>query len=440
MNLKIYVLLFALVLSAFSYTAALAEDDAKAIERARALFEMIRQQKFDDFVANSDATMQKVLPADQVKQAWDGMTGTFGGYQREIRASSKKQGVLTVVDLISKFEHGAINVQLTLDQQSKAAGLYFIPTSEGIDYEPPSYVDSARFVETKTKIDAGGFPLDAFVTMPKADGLVPVVVFVHGSGAHDEDETIFSTKPFRDLAWGLASRGVGSIRYVKRTKAYPMAVTPDKITIEHEISDDAIAAAKLMMNRKDVSRVFLLGHSLGATAAPYIAERESRLAGLILLAGAARPIEDLVLDQVTYIANSDGEVSDEEKTQIKQTREAVEKLRSGKVEPSDTLLGVPAVYWQTLHKLRPTEIASSLTLPMLIMQGGRDYQVTEADLNLWKKALDGRKNVTFKKFAKMDHLFHKGSGPSTPSDYQEKGYVDESVIKYIARWIEKNSR
>ncbi len=424
-----------------TYAATLrASDDGSAIERARSLFELIRTEQYGAFVAESDATMQRVLPAEKVKQAWVGMTGAYGDYKRELRTSVTKQGKLTVVQLVCKFERGAIEVSLTLDADNKAAGLFFKPTSEGVAYEPPDYVDESRFTETKTTIDAGGYPLDAYICMPKGKATSPAVVLVHGSGPHDADESIFSTKPFRDIAWGLASRGVASIRYVKRTKAYPMAVAPDKITIEHEISDDAIAAATMMMKRQDVSGVYIIGHSLGATAAPYIADRTPGLAGIILLAGAARPIEDLVVEQVTYIANVDGVVTNEEQKQIDKTIKAATKIRNKTAKPTDQLLGAPAAYWITLHKLRPTEIAATLSLPTLIIQGGRDYQVTDDDFAKWKAALKDKDNVTFKRFAKMDHLFHKGSGPSKPADYQEKGYVHASVIKYIARWIEKSGQ
>jgi len=72
---------------------------------------------------------------------------------------------------------------------------------------------------------------------------------------------------------------------------------------------------------------------------------------------------------------------------------------------------------------------------MLILQGGRDYQVTTADFDLWKTALDFRENVQFKFYADLNHLFITGQGQITPAEYQKSGHVAEQVINDIAAWI-----
>src|SRR5207247_4710825 len=61
-----------------------------------------------------------------------------------------------------------------------------------------------------------GWELPATLTMPKGDGPFPAVVLVHGSGPHDRDESIGPNKPFRDLAGGLASRGIAVLRSEER--------------------------------------------------------------------------------------------------------------------------------------------------------------------------------------------------------------------------------
>ena len=80
---------------------------------------------------------------------------------------------------------------------------------------------------TKKVIVGGGteFPLNGQLVLP--DDLterVPAVVFVHGSGPSNMDEQIYSLTPFKDLAEGLAERGIASIRYDKRTYAYARKV------------------------------------------------------------------------------------------------------------------------------------------------------------------------------------------------------------------------
>src|SRR5262249_25220215 len=131
----------------------------------------------------------------------------------------------------------------------------------------------------------------------------PAVVLLAGSGPQDRDETIGPNKALRDLAWGLAAQGVASLRYDKRTLVYGPRLEKAKITVKEEVVDDAVAAAALLRRQPtvDPKKVFLLGHSLGAVAGPQAAARDPELAGLILMAGNTRPLEDVILEQVAYL-------------------------------------------------------------------------------------------------------------------------------------------
>src|SRR5260370_15960 len=107
----------------------------------------------------------------------------------------------------------------------------------------------------------------------------------------------------RDLAWGLASRGIAVVRYDKRTRVYGARMQSRFITLDAEVIDDARAALYLARSASvlDSARVFLLGHSLGAMLAPTIAARDGHLAGVILLACPARRFADVLRDQIRYI-------------------------------------------------------------------------------------------------------------------------------------------
>ena len=75
---------------------------------------------------------------------------------------------------------------------------------------------------------------------------------------------------------------------------------------------------------------------------------------------------------------------------------------------------------------------------MLILQGERDFQVTMKDFDLWKSALQERRNVHFHTYPKLNHLFIAGEGKSQPEEYQQPGHVEEQVIADIANWILQN--
>ncbi|MCH7872182.1 MAG: alpha/beta fold hydrolase, partial [Planctomycetes bacterium] len=335
-------------------------------------------------------------------------------------------------------DKGSCTLGVVLDRQGRMSGFWLPSIRPNAKYTPPDYVDRKAFREEKVTVDAGSFPLPGTISIPNGDGPHPGVVLVHGSGAHDQDESIIGNKPFRDLAWGLASRGVAVLRYEKRTHKYhPADMKPEEITFEWETIDDAVAAAALLREHAaiDRNRVFVAGHSLGAMASPFIAKKEPKLAGLILLAGAARSLLDLIVEQTAYIAASDGNLSDEERKQIDLIQQAVADIKAGNVKEGGNAAGLPGPYLARMDKLDPVGAARKLSIPMLIMQGARDYQVTTTDFELWQRGLKDRKNVTFKLYDDLNHLFMTGSGKSTPAEYQQVGHVDAQVVRDIAEWI-----
>jgi len=276
---------------------------------------------------------------------------------------------------------------------------------------------------------------------------LPGVVLVHGSGPIDRDETIGPNLPFRDLAWGLASQGIAVVRYDKRTLTHRGKFTPDvlsRLTVQEETIDDALLAAQLLRqtDKIDPQRVYVLGHSLGGMLAPRIGQQDPALAGLIMIAAANRPLEDLVLDQMNYILNLDGELDSQETAQLEalQTQAANAKNPDlpENTPPEDLPLGMPAAYMRDLQGYAPSRTAKSLEMPLLILQGGRDYQVSPTlDFESLKTALAGKTNAAFKLYPELNHIFIAGEGPSTPNEYNIAGHVSPQVIADIAAWIKQ---
>ena len=156
-------------------------------------------------------------------------------------------------------------------------------------------------ISEKKTVGAGtAYPLNGLLTLP--DNLsepVPAVVMVHGSGPSNMDERIMKLTPFKDLAEGLAKRGVASLRYDKRTFAYKRELAKTSPTVNEETVDDALLAVALLKDdeRIDQNRVFLLGHSMGAMLAPRIDAQGADVKGLILMAGTPYRLEEVMLKQ-----------------------------------------------------------------------------------------------------------------------------------------------
>lgn len=401
----------------------------------------------EDFAAAAnyfDAAMLKAMPPEKLGQTWTQLKGQVGPYQHENSRRQETAQGYDVINIDSQFERAALNIRVVFGADKRIAGLFFQPARDfGAEaYQPPAYARMDQVVEKEMVVGTGEWALPGTLTLPTGPGPWPVVVMVHGSGPNDRDETVGHCKPFKDLALGLASRGIGVLRYDKRTFAHgeKLISAAPALTVQEETVDDAVTAIRLLQATEDVDpgRIYLLGHSLGGTLAPRIGAGSAGLAGLIIMAGAARPLEDLIVEQTIYIAQSDGIVTDSENTSIEEARQLARKVKDPSLDantPASELMGVPAAYWLDLRAYKPLETAGELALPMLILQGERDYQVTMADFKLWQAALQGKQGVVFRSFPALNHLMIAGSGPSTPAEYQQPGHVAPEVLDAIADFV-----
>ncbi len=295
--------------------------------------------------------------------------------------------------------------------------------------------------ETKVEVGNAPYRLGATLTMPDGKGPSPAVVLVSGSGPNDRDETIGPNKPFLDIAHGLAAHGIAVLRYDKRTKTYPQAFIGKPFTIDDEYTGDAISAVKVLQatNGVDPKRVFVLGHSQGAQMAPRIAQRDPSIAGLILIGAPAQPLLAAMHRQLEYLAGIDQQHA----AQLRQQAAMVEAARTqlAHLDPKHPdapgPLGLPTSYWLSLREYNAIAVAKTLKQPMLILQGGRDYQVTPRDdFSHWQAAFSQTPRVTLKEYPMLSHLMMPAGNPPSPSDYAKPGHVDPQVIDDIATWIE----
>jgi uncharacterized protein len=295
-------------------------------------------------------------------------------------------------------------------------------------------------------VSVGSPPLTGTLTLPARSGRYPAVVLVSGSGPNDQDETVGADKPFLDIANGLAAHGIASIRYDKRTKEYPGSIDLATFTATKEYVPDAVAAIHLLQRRSDIdpSRIFVLGHSQGGTFAPKIAQTDPSVAGIILLAASTESLGSALVRQLTYLSTLPGATGQQAKATLPEAEQAAQQIDNHNLSvanrstwPTSPLLGgASATYFLDLRNYNPVATARAIPQPILILQGGRDYQVTVAnDLSVWEQGLAGRPGVTVHVYPDDDHLFIKGSGPSSPADYETPKHVDPHVISAIDDWI-----
>lgn len=392
----------------------------------------IENYKYDD-------SMKKAISETILKnQIWDSLIQEYGQYKKITGTLTTSAQGYDTVSVKTTFENAKLYINVSFDSNKLIAGLHCIPDPGAAEVQIPDGI-----VETNITFGESGWELPGTLTMPKGDGSFPVVILVQGSGPSDRDETIGPNKPFRDIAWGLAQKGIATLRYDKRTFVYgdKMAQMTD-MTVNDETVNDAVIALKLLQSNSkiDKNRIYILGHSLGGMMMPRIAGLTPDAAGYVIMSGPVTPLDDLIVEQIKYLSELDGTVTDQEKQAIQAyeaMRDNIKALTPESKFTSAQLFNCPASYWLDLKDYNPAEVAKSIEKPLLILQGERDYQVTMKEFNLWKDALGNKNNVTLKSYEGLDHLYLYGTEKSNPQEYNVAGKVDSRAIEDIAAWVLK---
>ena len=408
----------------------------------KVFIDLLAKGDYANAVAMCDSTVKSRMSEARLKEIWESVTAQAGSLTSIPEVKTQKYQVYDIVLVTCQCERKTFDTRVVFDASGKIAGLSFVGST--IEYKSPSYVNRGTFKEEEVTVGSGEWALHGTLSVPNGPGPFPALVLVHGSGPNDRDETIGPNKPFRDLAWGLSSKGVAVLRYEKRTKEHGLKLVSLKntLTVKEETIDDALAAVALLRGTQsvDAKRIFVLGHSLGGMLVPRIGKLDAGIAGFVVLAGVTRPLEDVMLEQFTYIYGQKDSLSEADKQKIEEIRKQVDRIKNLKesdANTSESIFAAPPTYWLDLQGYDPPEIARTLAHPMLVLQGERDYQVTMKDFERWKAALGGRNNVEFKSYPKLNHLFIEGEGKSVPAEYDKVGHVAAYVLEDIASWMKR---
>ena len=293
--------------------------------------------------------------------------------------------------------------------------------------------------------DLGELP--GVLTVPKGEGPFPAVVLIHGSGSSDRDETVGSLKPFRDLAEGLAEKGIAVYRFDKRSYQFGAEMMADRqITLYDESIEDAVNAVQLLakQDRIDPDRIFVLGHSLGGNAVPAIARELEKMpakaCGFAMMAASPRPLDVLMREQINYLLSL-GQCSEEERQQYNEMLEELDKLTDPEaLADDDAVLNVYAPYWKWLAAYDILQAAEEIREPVLLLQGEEDYQVTMEDYGIWQEALGAKDNWTLISYPGLIHCFVPGLKTEGAEAYTREARVDAQVIADIAAFIGKTAK
>jgi fermentation-respiration switch protein FrsA (DUF1100 family) len=380
----------------------------------------------------------------KLSDMWKQFTDEYGTFQyiTDYAELDSSLGVFIIRNVV--FEKDSIGIKVGINTNNQIITLLIVQPIVLI-YNDADYVDTTKFEEFDIAF-AEDNNITGKITIPKdvnkSKKKIPCVVLVHGSGPSDLDETISGRKPFRDIAFGLASNGIAVLRYNKRTYLGEN-IDPNAITLNEETINDAISAIEFVKNNygNKINKIYILGHSLGGYSIPRIANKSKIANGFISLAGSSRPLPELIKEQYLYISELFGLETKAEKEMLEQIIKSCDLVMDNKFTkdtPRDSLpMGIPASYWLDLKDYDPVKELQKEKRSILFIQGGRDYQVTKKDFDGWKDGLSKNKNCSFVLIDDLNHLLQEGEGRSVPIEYSEAKNVSKKVIDNIVKWINK---
>ncbi len=412
-----------------------------------AVLELAQAGRFAEIREMFAPPLRAMVTAEALEAAWAAEINRRGPVSSIGAPVSEPDGPgLVLVRIPVTFQRGELTVLVSVSDTGSLTGIQLAPASAAEPtgpWQPPAYADPDKFDEQEVTVGSGPLAVPGTLSLPRQPGPGPAVVLLAGSGPLDRDETIGRNKPFKDLAWGLASRGVAVLRFDKVTHAHGSQVAKlREVTVADEYVTHAVAAVHLLRRHPAVgdSRVFVLGHSLGGTIAPRVAAREPSVAGLVIMAGGTQPLHWAAVRQVRYLASLDPETAAASQAAIEAMTRQAKMVDSPGLAPStpdsELPFGVPASYWLDLRGYDPVAVAAALGKPILILQGGRDYQATVTDdLAGWQAGLAHRPEVTIRVYDPDNHMFVPGTGPSAPAEYEPAQHMDPEVVADIASWL-----
>ena len=217
------------------------------------------------------------------------------------------------------------------------------------------------------------------------------------------------------------------------------------ITVKEETIEDAILATELLKrdSRIDKDNIFIAGHSMGGMLAPRIDAEGGNYKGLILMAGSPRTLGEIMLDQNEEVMRSGkGLLQWYVKTQVAKISamfEGMYELSDEEAKKKKLGNGTTLYYFKEMGEYPASEYLLKLEKPVMIMQGEKDFQATlEKDFAAYKELLKDKKNVTFKVYENLNHLFVPsvyGNIMKAMKEYKVEQHIGENVIKELADWI-----
>jgi pimeloyl-ACP methyl ester carboxylesterase len=279
-------------------------------------------------------------------------------------------------------------------------------------------------------------------TLVDAGPKTPVVLIIPGSGPTDRDGDNpmgVTAAPYRLLAEALAGKGVSTVRIDKRGLGGSKGAVADgnKVTIADYATDthNWVAAIRQKTGQRCV---WLLGHSEGSLVALAAAQQPEGICGVISVSGAGRKLSDVIRDQLrSNPANAP--LLDAAMTAL-DTLERGQHVDVAEMHPALQRLFAPQVQDFLIDMFRhdPANLAADLKVPLLIVQGEHDLQISAADAKLLAAAQPKAKLVLV---PQMNHVLKDVASDDSAANlatYADPSLaVDSTLVETVAALVKR---
>lgn len=335
--------------------------------------------------------------------------------------------------------------------------------------KPYSYYEEDVTFENKR----AGVVIAGTLTLPKKEGVFPVVILISGSGPQNRDEELLGHKPFLVLADYLTTNGIAVLRFDDRGTAASTGNFETATSLD--FSTDVEAGVKFLQSRKEINqrKIGLIGHSEGGMIAPMVASRSNDIAFIVLLAAPGIPGDQLLLLQQAAIAKASGasnadiqksreinkgafdivaKSSNSEQLKTDLTDYIKKVLQNDPDKPAEIsyddyvnqqvarVLNLWMIYFL---KYNPAIVLEKVKCPVLAINGEKDLQVPpNENLEAIKKALTrgGNKKVTTKELQNLNHLFQECK-TGLPNEYATTEQTFSPIaLTEVLSWIQAQTK
>lgn len=445
LKILIYKILI-LALTLFISSVALYASEEISIEKPKEIIGYFQSGDVDEIYSQFDTNMAKLLSPDRLEPIWNQMTRNYGKFN----GFGKQDSVITNGNLITNtdldFEKAVINFMLSFNNtDNKITGMYISEqekkkTETDEELPLPSYIDTTLFTEQEIVIK-DIYDLNGKLTIPKSFSKKIVFILVHGSGPQDMEGSFGKHKFLQNLAWGLSSSGYATVRYNKLTLQHGSKLVREipEMTQDDEYNNSILGAFELLKSYDELKdcKIVLIGHSQGASAITSFSKSKD-VDGMILLSGSPRKLYDIYTEQLQYIFSLEDGINNSENTILTNHKDKVENFYKNKnrVIPKDSLpLELNYEYLIHMDEFDAIENLSESKIPVLVVNGGHDYQVTVKDFEMWKNGLNKNNNIKFELIENVNHIFGEIDRMSVPSDYRKYRPIAPKLFELIKKWI-----